>query len=41
VTNEEISEEIDKIFSKYQNPEAVEKLRTILVPGNQNYEDIK
>ncbi|MDD2515674.1 MAG: trigger factor [Candidatus Gracilibacteria bacterium] len=41
VTNEEISEEIDKIFAKYQNPEAIEKLRTILTPGNQNYEDIK
>lgn len=41
VTEEEINAEIEKIMWKYSNPDALAKLKEILVPGNNNYEDIK
>lgn len=40
-TENEISEELEKIISQYQNAEVVKRLREKLVPGDAYYEDIK
>lgn len=40
-TEKEISEELEKIISQYQNAEVVKRLREKLVPGDAYYEDIK
>ena len=37
----EISLEINKIVSQYQNPEVVARLKTKLIPGDGYYEDIR
>lgn len=40
-TEKEISEEVEKVISQYQNEEVVKRLREKLVPGDMYYEDIK
>lgn len=40
-TDAEITEELEKIISQYQNEEVVKRLREKLIPGDMYYEDIK
>lgn len=41
VTDKELEEEISKIMERFQNPEVLERLKTLYVPGTRYYEELK
>ncbi len=41
VKNEELDKEIEKIMTQYQNPEVLEKLKELYVPGTKYYEELR
>lgn len=41
VKNEELDKEIEKIMAQYQNPEVLEKLKELYVPGTKYYEELR
>ena len=41
VSENELQEEIEKIIERFQNPEVLERLKTLYVPGTRYYEELK